>query len=56
MLAAMEAGLICYPGGISIDGAMVPHIMLAPPMVLEEQHMLQCADRLEQTLRNVFDV
>lgn len=56
MLAAMEAGLICYPGGISIDGAMVPHIMLAPPMVLEEQHMLQCADRLGLTLRSVFDV
>jgi adenosylmethionine-8-amino-7-oxononanoate aminotransferase len=55
-LAAMDAGLICYPGGITVDGAMVPHIMLAPPMVLEEQHMLQCADRLVQVLKSVFHV
>jgi adenosylmethionine-8-amino-7-oxononanoate aminotransferase len=54
LLAAMEAGLICYPGGFTIDGAMVPHILLAPPMVLEEPHMLECLDRLEQTLKAVF--
>ena len=54
MLAALEAGLICYPGGIIDDGAMVPHIMLAPPMILEERHMLECMDRLAMTLESVF--
>ena len=54
MQAAMDAGLICYPGGITLNGAMVPHIMLAPPMILEEAHMSECMDRLEQTLRSVF--
>lgn len=54
LLAAMEAGLICYPGGITIDGAMLPHIILAPPLILEEQHMLECLDRLEQTMKTVF--
>ena len=52
--SARDAGLICYPGGIMVDGAMVPHIMLAPPMVLEEKHMLECADRIESVLEQVF--
>jgi adenosylmethionine-8-amino-7-oxononanoate aminotransferase len=43
---AMDNGLLCYPGGIDIDGACVPHIMLAPPMILEESHMLECCDKL----------
>ena len=50
----MEADLICYPGSISVDGTTVPHIMLAPPMILKEQHMHECMDRLEQTLDRVF--
>ena len=52
---ALEAGLICYPGGITVGGAMVPHIMLAPPMILEENHMLECADRLGETLGKAFN-
>lgn len=52
---AMEAGLICYPGGIEVDGAFVPHIMLAPPMILEESHMLECCDKLDVVLRQAFD-
>ena len=52
---AMEAGLICYPGGIEVDGATVPHIMLAPPMILEEIHMQECCDKLDLVLRQAFD-
>lgn len=54
MRLAMEAGLICYPGGIRIDDACVPHIMLAPPMILEESHMLECADKLATVLDRAF--
>ena len=50
MRLAMEAGLICYPGGIEVDGAAVPHIMLAPPMILEESHMEECCDKLATVL------
>jgi adenosylmethionine-8-amino-7-oxononanoate aminotransferase len=50
MRLAMEAGLICYPGGIEVDGAAVPHIMLAPPMILEESHMQECCDKLDVVL------
>jgi adenosylmethionine-8-amino-7-oxononanoate aminotransferase len=49
-LTAMEQGLICYPGGITVDALTVPHIMLAPPMILEENHMLECMDKLEAVL------
>jgi adenosylmethionine-8-amino-7-oxononanoate aminotransferase len=47
---AMENGLICYPGGIEVDGLQVPHIMLAPPMILEQEHMTECADKLSAVL------
>lgn len=52
---ALEAGLICYPGGITVGGTTVPHIMLAPPMILEENHMLECADRLGETMGKAFN-
>lgn len=45
-VAAMAEGLICYPGGIETDGRLVPHILLAPPMIVEERHMLECIDKL----------
>jgi adenosylmethionine-8-amino-7-oxononanoate aminotransferase len=53
--AAMEVGLICYPGGIEVDGTCVPHIMLAPPMIVEESHMLEAADKLSRVLDKVLD-
>ena len=55
MRLAMDAGLICYPGGIEVEGAFVPHIMLAPPMILEQSHMQECADKLAVVLERAFD-
>jgi hypothetical protein len=52
--AAMQAGLICYPGGIEVDGACVPHIMLAPPMIVEEPHMLEALDKLAVVIDRVI--
>ena len=52
--AAMEAGLICYPGGIEVDDACVPHVMLAPPMIVEESHMLEALDLLAKVLEQVL--
>lgn len=46
-LAALDAGLVCYPGGINVDGHTVPHVMLAPPMILDECHIEECIDKLK---------
>lgn len=50
-LAAMDQGLICYPGGIRTNERFVPHIMLAPPMIAKEEHLRSCSE----TLRVVID-
>ena len=44
--AAMDQGLICYPGSIAVDDLTVPHIMLAPPMIAEERHLEEGIGRL----------
>ena len=48
--AAMEQGLIVYPGAIQVDQRTVPHIMLAPPMIAEVRHLEECVDKLAATL------
>lgn len=50
-LAALANGLICYPGSINVDNRTVPHIMLAPPMIAEERHFLECAEKLTATFK-----
>jgi adenosylmethionine-8-amino-7-oxononanoate aminotransferase len=53
-IAAMDEGLICYPGGIEIAGRTVPHIMMAPPMIVEEHHMRECIDKLTAVFDRVL--
>jgi adenosylmethionine-8-amino-7-oxononanoate aminotransferase len=52
--AAMDAGLICYPGGGSVDGSRGAHMLLAPPFIAERQHFDELADKLETILSTVF--
>lgn len=52
--AAMENGLICYPGGGTVDGRKGAHLLLAPPFIAEDQHFEELADRLEKMLHSVF--
>ena len=47
---AMKHGLIVFPGGISVDGHTVPHIMIAPPMIVEDRHLVECVDKLGAVL------
>jgi adenosylmethionine-8-amino-7-oxononanoate aminotransferase len=54
MKAAMEQGLIVYPGGIQVEQRMVPHVMLAPPMIVEERHLHECIDKLTATINSVL--
>ena len=54
--AAMNHGVICYPGGGSVDGRGGAHILLAPPFVAEETHFEMLVDRLDAVFRDVFAV
>jgi adenosylmethionine-8-amino-7-oxononanoate aminotransferase len=49
-IAAMKHGLIVYPGGVFINGLMVPHIMIAPPMIVEDRHLIECVDKLSAAI------
>jgi len=43
---AMARGLICYPGGGTIDGKNGDHVLLAPPFIVETPHIAQIVERL----------
>ena len=47
---AMEAGLICYPMGGTIDGVAGDHVLLAPPFIVEEAQLDELTDKLAQAL------
>ncbi len=47
---AMEAGLICYPNGGTIDGRLGTHILLAPPFIIDDDHVEEIVDKLDQAL------
>jgi len=43
---AFERGLICYPGGGTIDGTWGDHILLAPPFIIDEKGIAEIVDKL----------
>lgn len=49
--ACFENGLICYPMGGTIDGIRGDHVLLAPPFILEDNHV----EELVETLSNSFE-
>ena len=51
--AAMENGLICYPGGGTADGVDGAHILLAPPFIYQPQHVDELVSKLEHILKQV---
>lgn len=52
--AAMQHGLICYPGGGTFDGRRGAHMLLAPPFIAREEHFAELGARLEKILGAVF--
>jgi adenosylmethionine-8-amino-7-oxononanoate aminotransferase len=48
--AGMARGLMTYPMGGTIDGVSGDHILLAPPFIVEEQHLDLLVDRLHGAL------
>ncbi|MEM6408839.1 MAG: aspartate aminotransferase family protein [Pseudomonadota bacterium] len=47
--AAFEAGLICYPMSGTRDGRLGDHVLLAPPFIYEDSHILELVDKLEHS-------
>lgn len=47
---AFEAGLICYPMGGTIDGRRGDHILLAPPFILDDNHIDEIITKLQTAI------
>jgi len=43
---AMARGLICYPGGGTVDGTRGDHVLLAPPFIISENEVEELVDKL----------
>jgi adenosylmethionine-8-amino-7-oxononanoate aminotransferase len=54
--AALEAGLMCYPMGGTIDGAQGDHVLLAPPFILDETQLDELVDKLGKALTILEEV
>ena len=54
--AAFEAGLICYPMGGTIDGKQGDHVLLAPPFIIEDDHIGEIVDKVDIALKAVIPV
>ena len=50
----MENGLICYPAGGLVDGRSGDHVMIAPPFIVEAQHIAEIVDKLGRTVDAVL--
>jgi len=48
--AAMAEGLICYPAGGTIDGKLGNHVLLAPPFIINENHIAEIVDKLGRAI------
>lgn len=48
--AALEAGLICYPMGGTLDGQVGDHILLAPPFIICENQIGELVDKLSMAI------
>ena len=44
--AALDAGLVCYPMGGTVDGRMGDHVLLAPPYIVSRQDIDEIVDLL----------
>ncbi len=51
---AFDNGLICYPGGGTIDGQSGDHILLAPPFTIESIQIEECIDKLVGSIDSVL--
>lgn len=48
--AALDAGLMCYPMGGTLDGVQGDHVLFAPPFIIEEGQLDELVDKFSQAL------
>ncbi len=53
--AAMELGLMCYPGGGTADGYQGDHVLLAPPYIVTAEEIDLIAERICDALDVALD-
>ncbi len=51
--AALEAGLLCYPMGGTLDGSQGDHVLVAPPFILEEGQLDELVDKLRSAITSI---
>jgi adenosylmethionine-8-amino-7-oxononanoate aminotransferase len=52
--AALDAGLLCYPMGGTVDGRQGDHVLLAPPFIVEPSHVEELVEKLDLALRQAL--
>lgn len=50
---ALERGLLCYPGGGTIDGTRGDHVLLAPPYITDKEELEFAVEALDSTINAV---
>ena len=53
-LAALDAGLVCYPMGGTIDGQQGDHVLLAPPFIIDNDHIEEIVTKLDTALKSTL--
>ncbi len=51
---AMEAGLICYPMGGTIDGKSGDHVLIAPPFIISDDQIDELVNKLASAIDSVL--
>ena len=51
--AALNRGLLVYPGTGGVDGERGDHVMVGPPFVVTEQEMAELVERLGAALGDI---
>ncbi len=52
--AALDAGLICYPMGGTVDGQQGDHVLLAPPFIIDIGHIDEIVTKLDKALKTTL--
>jgi len=51
---AMDEGMVCYPSGGTADGRRGDHVLLAPPFIVQQQHLDEIVDKLGRAVDSVL--
>ena len=52
--AALDAGLLCYPMGGTLDGVRGDHVLLAPPFIVEPAQIEELVHKLGRSLESAL--